>query len=332
VPIYTCAVGTKGKTIGTKDKFQPMRRTHLLLTTAAAVALVLPLLAIGPSPDQNSWENDLLAWRAKRAENLQAPDGWLSLIGLEWLRDGANSFGSATDNRIQISSKTPAHIGIVRVEKGALRLLPPVEGFPKDFLVDGYAAQEQILIADDGEKPSKLTLGTITITLINRDGRFALRIKDPQAPTRVGFHGLRWYPPNSAYRVHARWIPYNPPKQLDIPTVLGTITHSPAPGAAEFSVDGQKVRLEPVLEDPKSTKLFFILRDATSKTTTYGAGRFLYTDLPDRGVGQPGELWLDFNYLVNPPCAFTAYATCPLPPPQNRLSIAIPAGEQRYHD
>jgi uncharacterized protein (DUF1684 family) len=119
---------------------------------------------------------------------------------------------------------------------------------------------------------------------------------------------------------------------IDIPTILGTVSKLPAPGAAEFTVDGKVVRLEPVLEDPQSTELFFILRDTTSKTTTYGAGRFLYTELPDHGLTQPGEVWLDFNELINPPCAFTPYATCPLPPPQNRLTVAIPAGEQRYHD
>ncbi|MGA9526720.1 MAG: DUF1684 domain-containing protein [Terriglobales bacterium] len=284
------------------------------------------------APDQNKWASELESWRAKRAEGLQAPEGWLSLIGLDWLREGDNSFGAGKDNRIQITAKVPEHIGVVRLEKNSLRLLAPAGGFPKEFLVDGHAAQEQTLNADDAEKPSKLTIGSTTIILINRDGRFALRIKDPQAPTRVGFHGLRWYAPDATYRVHARWIPYNPPKVLDIPTVLGTTTHLPAPGAAEFTIDGQTVRLEPVLEDPKSTELFFIMRDATSKTTTYGAGRFLYTELPDHGVGQPGELWLDFNRLINPPCAFTPYATCPLPPMQNRLSVAIPAGERRYHD
>jgi hypothetical protein len=270
--------------------------------------------------------------RAQRATALQAPEGWLSLIALGWLKEGDNSLGTAEDSRVQIAEKGPAHIAIVRLEKGALRLLPPAEGFPKDLLVDGQPAKEQALLADDADKPSKLTIGALTIIAIHRDDQFALRIKDRQAPTRVGFHGLRWYAPNAAYRVHARWIPYNPPKVLDIPTVLGTTTHLPAPGAAEFTLDGQVLRLEPVLEDPKSTDLFFILRDATSKTTTYGAGRFLYTELPDHGVTQPGEVWLDFNRLVNPPCAFTAYATCPLPPAQNRLSVAIPAGEQRYHD
>ncbi len=284
------------------------------------------------SDDESSWQRDLLAWRAERATNLQAPEGWLSLIALGWLKEGDNSFGSAEDSRVQIAGKVPAHVGVVRLEKGALRLLAPAGGFPKDLLVDGESAKEQALVADDADKPSKLTMGTVTVIVIHRDDRYALRVKDQQAATRVGFHGLRWYAPNAAYRVHARWIPYNPPKVLDIPTVLGTTTHLPAPGAAEFTVDGQVVRLEPVLEDPKATDLFFILRDATSKSTTYGAGRFLYTELPDHGVNQPGEVWLDFNRLVNPPCAFTAYATCPLPPPQNRLGVAIPAGEQRYHD
>ncbi|MFZ1918044.1 MAG: DUF1684 domain-containing protein [Terriglobales bacterium] len=329
-----------------------MRKTFLMAVAVLTVALALTLPAASApqeaktadqnasnsnaanpkTPDSKTWASELETWRERRAANLQAPEGWLSLIGLEWLRDGDNSFGSDADNRIQIAAKTSAHIGVVRLEKGAVRLLAPAGGFPKDFLVDGKPAQEKTLAADDNEKPSKLTIGTITIIVINRDGRFALRIKDPQAATRVGFHGLRWYPANDTYRVRARWIPYNPPKVLDIPTVLGTTTHLPAPGAAEFTIDGQTVRLEPVLEDPNATDLFFIMRDATSKTTTYGAGRFLYADLPDHGVDKPGEIWLDFNRLINPPCAFTPYATCPLPPQQNRLGVAIPAGEQRYHD
>jgi len=317
-----------------------MKRIFVLVTSVLLAAIPLqPLVASAgdrlkgdASDDQTSWQHDLLAWRAQRATSLQAPEGWLSLIALGWLQEGDNSFGSADDCRVQIAGKGPAHIAIVRLEKGSLRLLPSAAGFPKDLMVDGQPAKEQALLADDTDKPSKLTIGTLTIIVIHRDEQFGLRVKDLQAPTRVSFHGLRWYAPDSAYRVHARWVPYNPPKVLDIPTILGTTTHLPAPGAAEFSMDGKTFRLEPVLEDPQSTDLFFILRDATSKTTTYGAGRFLYTELPDHGVNQPGELWLDFNRLINPPCAFTPYATCPLPPPQNRLNVPIPAGEQRYHD
>ncbi len=300
------------------------------------IAILFAIATLCPSlysaSQDSAWQADLEKWRAQRATSLQAPEGWLSLIGLDWLQDGDNSFGSAADNRIQISAKIPDHVAVIRLTKSTVHLAAPASGFPKDLQLDGHPAKEQDLLADDSEQPSKLTIGTISIIVINRDGRFALRIKDPQAPSRTGFHGLKWYAPDPAYRIHAKWIPYSTPKMLDIPTVLGTTTHLPAPGAAEFTIDGQTVRLEPVLEDPKSTDLFFILRDATSKTTTYGAGRFLYTGLPDHGLNQPGELVLDFNRAINPPCSFTPYATCPLPPTQNRLSVAIPAGEKRYHD
>ena len=304
---------------------------------ALAIVALAFIGTIGVSSDTTTsaaWQADLLEWRSQRAAQLQAPEGWLSLIGLEWLKEGDNSVGSAADNRMRIA-KAPAHLAVVRLENGNLRLLSPQGGFPKDLIVDDHSPEEQTLYADDAaqpSKPSKLKIGTLTIVLIHRDQRIALRIKDLDAPTRAGFHGLHWYAPDTKYRVRAKWIPYNPPKTLDIPTILGTVDKLPAPGAAEFTLDGKVLRLEPVLEEPDSKELFFILRDETSKTTTYGAGRFLYTDLPDHGVSQPGELRLDFNELINPPCAFTPYATCPLPPAQNRLTIAIPAGERRYHD
>src|SRR6266481_1013500 len=307
-----------------------------IVTLTAVVILSAVSFIFGGAADSaatpDSWQRDLLAWREKRAGNLQTPEGWLSLIGLEWLKEGDNSVGSAADNKIQIA-KAPAHLGVVRLEKGgALRLLAPSGGFPKELQVDGHPAQEQALLSDDSPNRSKLSLGGLTIIVIHRDERYGLRIKDAQAATRVGFHGLHWYAPNAAYRVRAKWIPYNPPKMIDIPTILGTVSKLPAPGVAEFTIDGRVYSLEPVLEEPDSKELFFIIRDATSKATTYGAGRFLYTELPDHGLSQPGEIWLDFNKLENPPCAFTPYATCPLPPTQNRLSVAIPAGEERYHD
>lgn len=279
-----------------------------------------------------AWLRDLQKWRDQRATALQAPGGWLSLIALGWLKEGDNSFGYAEDNKIQIAGKGPAHIGIVRLQKSFLNLLPPAEGFPKELLVNGTPAREQALVADSDDRPTIMRLGTLTILMIHRDDQFAIRVKDLQAPTRVGFHGLHWYAPNEAYRVRAHWTPYDHPKTLDIPTVVGTTTHLPAPGVAEFTLEGKIFRLEPVIEDPTSADLFFIVRDTTSKTTTYGAGRFLYSEQPNHGIDQPGEFWLDFNRMINPPCAYTAYATCPLPPAQNRLDVAIPAGEQRYHD
>jgi len=228
---------------------------------------------------------------------------------------------------------TAAYLGVVQLNDKGLELLPPHGGYPKGLLVDGRLPENpQTLGSDDSEHPSKITTGTVTITIIHRSERYGLRIKDSKAPARTQFHGLRWYPPDETYRVQAKWIPYNPPHQVAIPTILGTEVKSDVPGAAEFTLDGKMLRLEPILESPDEKELFFILRDTTSTTETYGAGRFLYTPLPDHGLAEPGELVLDFNRAQNPPCAYTPYATCPLPPPQNRLPIAIPAGQQRYHD
>jgi uncharacterized protein len=274
---------------------------------------------------------DEAAWRADRARKLSAPDGWLTLVGLEWLQPGPNAVGLAADNSIHLKGHAPEHLGIVEVDGGQLKLLPPAEGFPKSLLVDGQPAHEGPLQSDDS-KPSTLSIENLTMVVLHRGDRFALRIKDAESPTRTGFKGLHWYPAEAKYRVTAKWIPFVPAHTEKIPTVIGTTLDMPAPGLAEFTLEGKTIQIEPVLEDPKAKELFFILRDATSHTTTYQAARFLYAEFPDHGLDQPGSVMLDFNRLQNPPCAYTPYATCPLPPYINRLAISIPAGEQRYKD
>jgi uncharacterized protein len=282
-----------------------------------------------PASEAN-WRKELLTWRELQAKKLQAPDGWLSLAGLEWLNDGDNKFGSASDNQIRIQANVAAHLGVLRLSHNAVSFIPPAGGFPQGLLLDGHTPKAQVLASED--RPNILTAGSLSMFVIHRGDRYALRIKDSQSAARLQFHGLKWYAPNEKYRIAARWIPYTPAKIVKIPTILGTTIEMPVPGVAEFGLDGQTLQLEPVLESPKAKELFFILRDTTSKTTTYGAARFLYTTFPDHGLNKPGNLWLDFNRLENPPCAYTAYATCPLPPPQNRLRVALPAGEQRYHE
>jgi len=300
-------------------------------TLALALALLHPAHAADPTA--TSWKSDLLTWRAQYAKELQQPNGWLTLIGLEWLKPGDNSFGSAKGNELIVHAPSAPNLGIVKLDGNSLQLLAPRGGYPSGLLVDGKSpANPEALGSDDSQHPSKITIGTVTITVIHRGDRYALRIKDSRSAARLHFHGLKWYPPDPVYRVAAKWIPYNPPHHVAIPTILGTEVMSDVPGAAEFSLDGKTLRLEPIEESPEDKELFFILRDATSKTETYGAGRFLYTPLPDHGLTQPGELILDFNRAQNPPCAYTPYATCPLPPPQNRLPIPIPAGQQRYHE
>ena len=254
----------------------------------------------------------------------------MSLVGLDWLKPGDNSIGTASDNAIVLKKSAP-HLAVFKLDQQQVTLVAPSGGFPKELTVDGHAPQNgQAIQPDDAANPSKLKIGTLTILIIHRGDKYGVRVKDAQSPTITSFHGLKWYPPNPAYRVKAKWIPYNPPKQKPVPNILGMTDNMEVPGVAEFVIQGKTYRLEPVLEEPDAKQLFFIMRDTTSATTTYGAARFLYTDFPDRGLTQPGELVMDFNRAQNPPCAYTPYATCPLPPPENRLKVAIPAGEKRY--
>jgi uncharacterized protein len=300
-----------------------------------AVLLALAMLAASAAYAQDAgWQQEITTWRAQHAVELQKADGWLALAGLEWLEPGDNSFGAAKDNKIHLPSGGPAHMGVLHLDGETISLNPPVGGFPAGFLIDGKPVQAQMLHTDpDHDKNNpRLTIGTLNMYVIHRGERFALRIKDAKSAALTGFHGLKWYAPNQGYRVTARWIPYAPQKTFTIATLIGTSYPAQVPGSAEFTLHGKTYRLDPILEDPDVAKLFFVLRDTTSATTTYGACRFLYTGFPDHGLDKPGELLLDFNRLENPPCAYTPYATCPLPPPQNRLPIPLPVGELRYHE
>jgi uncharacterized protein len=298
--------------------------------------LIFVLMALLPAravSQETSWQKETAAWREQHKADLLKPDGWLSLVGLEWLQSGDNSAGSAPDNKIHFSAG-PAHLAIFHLEGETVTLNPPAGGFPPHFLVAGAPAKSQTLRveANKDNVSTHLTIGTLNMYVIRREARFALRIKDSRSPAITGFRGLKWFEPDLAFRVVARWIPYSPQKTITLATLVGTSYDQPVPGAAEFNLAGKTLRLEPVLEDPAVAKLFFILRDTTSATTTYGACRFLYTGFPTNGLDKPGELVLDFNRLENPPCAYTPYATCPLPPPGNRLPIPLPVGERRYHN
>jgi hypothetical protein len=292
------------------------------LLAAAAIAAVSPTAAVNID---TQWKSDLLQWRSQRAQHLSAPDGWLTLVGLEWLQPGKNTFGAAADNRIHLNAPVADHLGVLELKSDGIYLSAPATS-----LLANDAPARAGKVDTDGANPTVLKAGTLTLLVIHRGDRFALRIKDSQAPTRIHFQGLHWYAPDPHYRIEASWIPFNPAHEESIPTIIGTTLKLPVPGVAEFTLAGQTIRLEPVLEEPGDKQLFFILRDTTSKTTTYGAARFLYADFPDHGLDKPGRLVLDFNRLQNPPCAYTPYATCPLPPPQNKLAVALPVGEQRY--
>lgn len=309
--------------MGSRTPFS--RRTFTLLVST--------ILVCSAAAQDSAWQKDTVDWREAHKTDLLKPDGWLALVGLEWLQPGDTSLGSAADNKIHLASG-PAHLAILHLDGEAVTLNPPAEGFPPGFLVSGAPARSQSLRAE-GNKDKlapRLTIGDLSMYVIRREARFALRIKDAHSPAIVEFHGLKWYVPDLGHRVTAKWIPYSPQKKITLATLVGTNYDQPVPGTAEFTLAGKTFRLEPVLEDPAVSKLFFILRDTTSTSTTYGACRFLYTGFPNNGLDKPGELVLDFNRLENPPCAYTPYSTCPLPPPGNRLPIPLPVGEQRYHN
>jgi len=283
-----------------------------------------------PTQDGNNiWKQSLLDWRTQRAREISAPDGWLTLIGLEWLKPGVNKIGTAADCTVKLPTHAPPYLGLLTVSGKIVQLLSPAGGFPEGTTVDGAPAREGPITVSD-TKPSIIAWHGISMAVLDRGGRYALRIKDSDSPARAAHQPLHWYDPDPRYRIAARWVPFDQPMIEKIPTVIGANLDMPSPGYVTFTLDGKPYRLQPVLEAGERDKLFFILRDSTSETTTYGGGRFLHTGLPDHGLDRPGQLVLDFNQLYNPPCAYTSYATCPLPPEHNRLPIPLPAGEQRY--
>jgi hypothetical protein len=304
------------------------RRLISFVSFFAVVALALPLGAQSLT-DPAAWSRDLENWRTVHAKAIAAPGGWLSLTALDWLKPGFNSVGSDPASAVRLPALAPAHLGLITASGKTVQILAPAGGFPPELTIDGHPAREGALSTTNAA-PSTIAWRGLTMIVMERAGRFVLRIKDADSPARAAFHGLNWFPPDPKLVVAARWVPYHPPQVEEIPTALGNSLHLPAPGLAMFLIDGEVQELEPVLEDPQSRSLFFILRDSTSTTATYPGGRFLHTQLPDHGLDQPGTLVLDFNRLENPPCAYTAFATCPLPPEQNRLDVPLAAGEKRY--
>jgi len=188
--------------------------------------------------------------------------------------------------------------------------------------ISGKAPTKAALKPDTDDHPDVLQIGSLALTVIKRMDRTGIRMRDPDAATRKTFTHLNWYPASEKWRVKAKWVPYPTPKKIKITNILGMTDDEPVPGYAEFTMNGKTVRLEPVDEDGDLSVMF---KDTTTGSTTYGNGRFLDVDKPKDSV-----MILDFNQAYNPPCAFTAYATCPLPPKQNTLPIAIEAGEKKY--
>ena len=275
--------------------------------------------------DPAAFRQSVVSWQKDRLARLTADDGWLTLVGLDWLKDGPNSLGSDSKSDLVLpGGKAPSRVGVIRLAHRALTL-EPLAG--SGLTVDGQPAVKMILLsdADGAAKPTMMRLASLSFYVIQRGERFGLRIKDSQSAARTGFRGLDHFPIDPKWRVEAHFQPYNPPKSIRIANVLGMESDETAPGSLAFKLEGREYRIDPIVETGERD-LFLIIRDATSGKETYPAARYLYAHPP----GPDGKVIIDFNKAYNPPCAFTHFATCPLPPPQNRLPIRIEAGEKTY--
>jgi uncharacterized protein (DUF1684 family) len=289
------------------------------------IALVLTLCAqpaMAGDPGDTAYVEQMEQWRQARHERLADPDGWMTLVGMEWLSQGENRVGSAEDSDARIPGG-PENWGTIYLAGDELRFVP-VAG--NDVTVDGEQAVEAKLVADSQGKPTVVRSGDLSFYVIHRES-YALRVKDRKAPNLLAFTHMPAYDIDTDWRIEGQVVSAEEGATIEVANVLGQINEVPLYGTFEFERDGEPFSLL-ALGTTESSSLWFIFADKTSGRETYGAGRFLYSD----GMPLEGRVVVDFNKAYNPPCAYNDYSTCTLPPPQNRLKVAVRAGEKKYHE
>lgn len=255
--------------------------------------------------------------------DIAGPDGWASLAGLHWLKEGEQWVGARGDVPVKLPlGSAPNVVGALRLEQGKV-WFTPVPGIR--VMLRGYAVtQERELASDVDGAPDILEVGRVKFWILHRGDRRGVRVRDPESPARTSFESLPVFLYHPGYRVTARFEPYTPARTLQVADVTGGSSPETCPGALVFRLHDQELRLD-VIEDAEANDFFVLFRDSTSGKETYGGGRFLHVRKP----GESGEVEIDFNFAYSPPCAFTAYATCPVPPRQNWLPVPVKAGEKK---
>jgi uncharacterized protein len=295
------------------------------LLAAAALAALAPDASVAASAPAAapSEQAAVLAWRARRLSALTSDTGWLTLAALYWLKPGDNSFGRAAGNALTLDNPAlAATAGSFVLSGSQVRFVArPGSGVTHD----GAPVGTLDLVSDAHGAPTVLASGRLQFFVIERVGHIGVRVRDLDNPHRRNFRGLEYFPISSDWAVHARFERYVPARPIRIMNILGMEDEMSSPGAVVFMKDGREWRLDTVLEEPGDQELFIMFADATSGHETYGAGRFLYIPMP-----QDDDALVDFNEAYNPPCALNDFATCPLPPYQNRLRLRVDAGEKKY--
>lgn len=289
-------------------------KTHFYYSIALVVFFLTSL-----TPNENAYEEQIRQWHQKRIESLKAESGWLNLAGLFWLKEGKNTFGGAEENDILFpSERSRPFLGEITLNNDHITLKARSDA----GIFQGDKPVTELDIFPD-EKPVTLRHGSLRWFVIKRGEKYAIRLRDLESEYLKGFSGIERYPVQEKWRVKAQFVPTKG-RTVSITDITGRTDDQVSPGKLVFAVDGKEYSLDAV---GKPENLFIIFADQTNKHETYGSGRFLYSS-----VEADGAAWLDFNKAINPPCAFSPYATCPLPPKQNKLALAVSAGEKRYGD
>jgi uncharacterized protein (DUF1684 family) len=264
----------------------------------------IAVLLVAPA----SYEDSIRHWQTQRNQRLRQPDSWLALVGLFWLHQGDNTIGSGDSNAFVLpKGSAPDRVGTIHLDR--------------DKATFKAADGSHRPLSYDEDKPTVIRAGSVSFFIIKRGDKYAVRVKDAASPVLKNFEGLKYFPIRPDLRFNAKLT--SDPKKIPILNILGTTEPQDSPGVVEFRWRGETYHLRPIYE---GKTLFFLFKDATNRTQTYQAGRMLNTPLPDA----QGRVDLDFNKSYNPPCTFTPYATCPLPPKENTLPFAVEAGELRY--
>ena len=296
----------------------------VLLATSAAPTSPAHFAMSPQSPNAVSalpadYPQTITTARAERVKQLTTPNGWLTLIGRHLISSGINTVGSAPDNSI-ILAAGPPYLGTVTLHEGTVTLTPAPSAL---LTINDQRIQQPTELIYKGKTPTVVVFGSVNFYVMLRGDSLFLRVKDREADRLKNFAGLDYFSLDPTWRLEATWIPFDPPHQVNITNMIGQTTTTPVPGKAVFTRDGRTFELFPI--DEGGAELFFVITDLTAGQETYGACRFLSAALP-----QNGKIILDFNQAENPPCAFTPFATCPLPPKENRLPIRVTAGEKNY--
>jgi len=264
---------------------------------------------------------DVEDWYANRVASLKSEDGWLNLIGLSWLEEGENLFGSGPQSDLYLDSdKFPETLGVFELEEGKVFFTPKADGIK---IGENELKERTLIFEIDDKVVSKLAFQSLRWNIIKRADAYGVRIRDLEAISVTEFEGVERYPVSLEWRLEGKFVPYDPIREIAITNVLGQTSQNPCPGYIEFQKDGKKYQIDALEE---GDELFLIFADETSGGETYCGGRYIYVKKPIPN----GTTVLDFNKAYNPPCVFTPHATCPLPPRQNILELQITAGEKNF--